>query len=678
MSLNRKALVQQQNPKVTGYDPDSFLTVGNGNFAFTVDCTGLQTILHDREGKTPLCTMANWGLHCYPGKETAHYELLRLKQYQAGTRTVGYMSDSSGQEALFNDLRVNPHRFNLARIGLCSADGITRDDLSDAVQELDLYSATIRSSFTFKGELVQVTTCCDPEVDQINVQVKSPRLKDRKLALLIAFPYASHLISGSDYTKDDAHQSRVESISEKACTVIHTLDATTYALSLGSEEAFAVEHPEKHSYVIYPEGDVLTLCIRFSEGEQHVQIRGYDASVRANAERWESFWEDGACIDFSQSSDSRAKELQRRMMLSRYLLAIQCSGNTPPPETGLTCNSWYGKFHLEMHLLHAAHFCMFGQGSLFERSLSYYLSILSSATKRAEQQGYRGARWPKMTDPSGNDSPSSIGTLLIWQQPHPIFYASLLAKTNPHSDFLKAWKPIIDATLTFMADYVRWDEGRKAYVLGPPVIPVQENHDPETTLNPSFELSYFHWAFSEGIRLYREMGGEPDPKWIQVKEHLSPLPVGDGRYLAQENCSDTYGTYAFDHPSQLFNLSLFGMQGIDPAIMEASLEGVLKHWKLEELWGWDFPLMAMCAARLGRRELALDLLLADSPKNTYTPNGHNAQLPKADLPLYLPGNGSLLLALALMAGGWEGSVGPAPGFPEEGWVVQSEGLKRFW
>jgi hypothetical protein len=88
--------------------------------------------------------------------------------------------------------------------------------------------------------------------------------------------------------------------------------------------------------------------------------------------------------------------------------------------------------------------------------------------------------------------------------------------------------------------------------------------------------------------------------------------------------------------------------------------------------------MAMCAARLGRRELALDLLLADSPKNTYTPNGHNAQLPKADLPLYLPGNGSLLLALALMAGGWEGSVGPAPGFPEEGWVVQSEGLKRFW
>jgi hypothetical protein len=112
--------------------------------------------------------------------------------------------------------------------------------------------------------------------------------------------------------------------------------------------------------------------------------------------------------------------------------------------------------------------------------------------------------------------------------------------------------------------------------------------------------------------------------------------------------------------------------------MNNSLDKVLKHWKLNELWGWDFPLMAMTAARLGRAEDAVDLLLMDSPKNTYTANGHNAQLPKADLPLYLPGNGALLLALALMAGGWEGDSSHAPGFPKEGWVVRVENLKRFW
>jgi hypothetical protein len=46
--------------------------------------------------------------------------------------------------------------------------------------------------------------------------------------------------------------------------------------------------------------------------------------------------------------------------------------------------------------------------------------------------------------------------------------------------------------------------------------------------------------------------------------------------------------------------------------------------------------------------------------------------------LYLPGNGALLLALALMAGGWEGETAHAPGFPKDGWVVRIENLKRFW
>jgi len=134
MPLNRKELVRQQNPTIECYDPDSFLSVGNGNFAYTVDCTGLQTVLHEREGKTPLCTMSTWGMHCYPGKEVPHYEQLKLKQYQADGRKVGYMSDSKGQDSLFNDLRVNPHRFNLAHIGLHSPQGIAAGDLSAVSQ----------------------------------------------------------------------------------------------------------------------------------------------------------------------------------------------------------------------------------------------------------------------------------------------------------------------------------------------------------------------------------------------------------------------------------------------------------------------------------------------------------------------------------------------------------------
>ena len=33
-----------------------------------------------------------------------------------------------------------------------------------------------------------------------------------------------------------------------------------------------------------------------------------------------------------------------------------------------------------------------------------------------------------------------------------------------------------------------------------------------------------------------------------------------------------------------------------------------------------------------------------------------------------------LLAVAMMAGGWDGSTGPAPGFPRKGWKVRVEGI----
>jgi hypothetical protein len=47
--------------------------------------------------------------------------------------------------------------------------------------------------------------------------------------------------------------------------------------------------------------------------------------------------------------------------------------------------------------------------------------------------------------------------------------------------------------------------------------------------------------------------------------------------------------------------------------------------------------------------------------------------------LYLPGNGGLLTAAAMMAAGWDGGPDrPAPGFPSNGkWVVRWEGLRRL-
>jgi hypothetical protein len=112
--------------------------------------------------------------------------------------------------------------------------------------------------------------------------------------------------------------------------------------------------------------------------------------------------------------------------------------------------------------------------------------------------------------------------------------------------------------------------------------------------------------------------------------------------------------------------------------MRRTLHQVMKNWDWNNTWGWDYPMMAMTAARLGEGETAIEALLMDKSKNGYLPNGHNPQMGPT-LPLYLPGNGGLLYATALMAAGWDGAPPgkKAPGFPDDGnWVVKWEGLKK--
>jgi hypothetical protein len=88
-------------------------------------------------------------------------------------------------------------------------------------------------------------------------------------------------------------------------------------------------------------------------------------------------------------------------------------------------------------------------------------------------------------------------------------------------------------------------------------------------------------------------------------------------------------------------------------------------------------MVAMTAARLGDPARAIDALLLGTPKNHYGANGHNYQ--RRGLSIYLPGNGGLLAAVAMMAAGWDDAPDRhAPGFPDDGsWTVRWEGLKRL-
>jgi hypothetical protein len=680
-TIDRAALVQRHNPHLVKLDTLSPLTLGNGEFAFTGDVTGLQTIPQEYEQAMPLCTMSQWGWHTRPAPSGVDTKGLQLTQYDTHGRQVGYQTSSEGQTELYTWLRENPHRLHLGQIGLCRTASQNREilvgDLSDIKQELDLWRGVLTSSFRFEGAAVTVRTAVHPRLDLLAVSIESRLIDEGSLAVRFGFPYGSPLMHAADWTRPAGHQTEVISNSNGRADLRRTLDGDKYFVAIAWEGAAQLVAAETHSLFLSRlrgSGGHLGFVAAFSPQLEVTPLPSVKATLGASGDHWNGFWSGGGAVELAQSKDPRAIELERRVVLSQYLTAIQCAGSKPPQETGLTVNSWYGKFHLEMHWWHAAHFALWNRLPLLEKSLGWYESILPAARALAGSQGYAGARWPKMVGPEGRDSPSPIGPLLIWQQPHPIFYAELCYQSHPNRQTLDRYRAIVFESATFMAAYAFWEGQRGRYVLGPPLIPAQENHPPRETWNPTFELAYWRYGLTTAQRWRERLGLKRDPTWDRVIEGLSSLPVRDGVYLAHENCPQTFSERNYDHPSMLGAYGVLPGDGVDKETMRRTLLKTMKEWRWEQTWGWDYPLTAMTAARLGESRIAVDALLMTTEKNRYLPNGHNWQ--RQNLPCYLPGNGGLLYAIAIMAAGWRDAPRRhAPGFPQDGsWVVRWENL----
>ena len=705
---DRRSVVERHSPCYKNLNINAPLSVGNGAFCFTADFTGLQTFFDEYspapgptgEGSPlvnsfPLCTMAEWGWHSYPLSKNKEAEL-RLTPYDTYGRTVYYAADDKGQEELFKQIRVNAHKFHLGNIGFeYPKKNLSIKNFKPVNQSLSLWEGILYSEFLLDDKIVKTETFIHPEEDSIFVRVFSPVLTEKKLRIAISFPYGSHKKSGADFSVPDLHTTRLLIDKNKQLTnyyekneygdvnIERRLNDTLYNVIIRGKGFYVFVNVEQHNITLMPNSDHVEFSVRFepvsvpsfsetgfSCGENIIRKNdSFDKAKEKCKTFWEQYWKKCGFIDFTGSTDSRAYELERRMILSQYLIAIQSRGGIPPAETGLTCNSWYGKFHLEMHFWHTAHWSLWGRMEDAKKSLKYYKKILPAAKKIAKSQGYLGARWPKMCDPSGKNTPSSVAVFLIWQQPHPVMLAELIWRAEKDDEFLREYREVVVETAEFMKSFVHWDGER--FVLGPPYIPAQERHDPENVLNAAYELEYFRWGFRKADEWLTRLGEKG--RYGEIAEKLSLPPVKDGLYLAHENCPDTFSKLPFytDHPSMLAMYGVLNSDKVDKNIMSATFDKVLSVWDKKTFYGWDFPMMAMTACRLGRYKDAVDILLMDSPKNTWIENGHNRMTGDNNLPLYLPGNGALLLAIAMMAAGYGDKQGSS--FPE-GFTVNADGI----
>lgn len=678
MKIDRKKLLKKHNPVLTEVDVETPLTVGNGELAFTADITGMQTF-YETYNTVPLCTMSQWGWHTKPVSEERYgYTLsdLVMTEYGRKGRTISYPKRRQpGNEEVYDWLRENPHRLNLSRIGLTlGKEEITSSMIHSIRQELHLYEGILESSFAIGKDACKVETACDNAGNQVLAfRLTGQALRNKNLEVKIDFPYGSPHISGSDWESKDRHETKSLKAEKGRLILKRTLDRDIYYVGIATNGTVE-QNLEEHRLYIIPKEEVLEITVSFLNSPPEVFFHA-EHVFENSRDGWNHFWEDGGIIWLNKSKDQRAFELERRILLSQYLMAVNSSGSSPPQETGLTCNSWYGKMHLEMYLWHCAWLPLWNHGKLLDRSLKWYTDHLEEARDNAKRNGFKGARWPKMIAAEGIDAPSEVAPLLVWQQPHIIYMLELAYRERPEQALLERYWKLIKETADFMVDFVVWNPEKGCYDICAPVIPVQECHKETKTHNPAFEIEYWQLTLKIAVEWSNRLQKTPDPKWSDVGEHMAGLTEMDGVYLAHERCPSTFTEFNRDHPSVLGAYGLIPGTRIDRKVMERTLHRVLECWNYQTLWGWDFAMMAMTAVRLGKPELAIEILLKDTPKNCYLKNGNNMQITRKDLPLYLPGNGSLLLAAALMTAGYDGCERKTPGFPDNGaWTVEYEGI----
>lgn len=233
--------------------------------------------------------------------------------------------------------------------------------------------APARNASTFA---VTVATAVHPDVDLVATELTCSRTSGADgcpTALRLALPYSMPRDpSASAWCCDDSHTSIVTAQSATRVSLALTLDdaaltidcqwsdaAWTWART--GPHAFALLPPRSAAAasvqlsclwapaaLLYPVGLTSSPFVRGKVAATRPFIAGaplplYAAVHAAGAAMLLDYWSSGSFVELAARGAPDALELERRVVLSRYLVRVNSAGASPPQETGLISNSWSGK-----------------------------------------------------------------------------------------------------------------------------------------------------------------------------------------------------------------------------------------------------------------------------------------------------------------------------------------------
>lgn len=267
-------------------------------------------------------------------------------------RLVNYDQPNPAENDISNWLIQNPQRLNLANIGIYFGGAqVAESDLTDKVQILNLWTGSLVSTFSYNGTQVKVETRAAADSDTVGINVESDLVSTGALGVFLDFPYP-------DVNKFDApfvgvwnatsnHSTSLKTSGNKL-SIVHNIDDNSYVTTAAWDGEGQVSGPEDgtHRYALtVPGSSKLNLTVSFAP-EEVASIPSFDDLAKDSESWWEEYWNSGAFIDMTASNSTNTTELQRRIILSQYLSAVNSASSYPPQESGLVNNGWYGKFHV--------------------------------------------------------------------------------------------------------------------------------------------------------------------------------------------------------------------------------------------------------------------------------------------------------------------------------------------
>ena len=589
----KKSDIIKYNLKFNHIDSKNPVTIGNGDFAITLDQTGTQS-LYEIYKDIPLSTMSN--------KNWFYKDKKDIKPSYVDGKA--YMLFNLDNDPNYQTNRQYPFKYSFMQILLYDNDKlIDINNIKDVKQELDLYKGIVTSSFNYKEKINKTISFIYQDHDEFNFKLQSDNLN-----LALKFNYPSYTKNG--YRLDILPNVLVK---EDRITLLYD-DKNSLSFKLKSSSNYQIVE----NTLIFDDNNV-SFSLALDEIKEGKLL--------------DEFWkcDNGIIID--------NEELVKKMVLSKYLLHVNSTGIYPPQESGLTYNCWNSKFHLEMHLIHSLWNIYNNHVGDLVKSFDYYLSIMPSSLKRASLNGYKGLRFPKMTGPDGEDSPSNIGPLLIWQAPHSLFMLQEIYYLYNKENIIKKYEPLISGTIDFMISFLTLKDSK--YQMLDPLLEACESIPLDRCQNPSFELEYWRYTLERQPKIDTVLYGHQRYDYLDITSKIITPKEDDGIYLKTYGVIDKYDLYK-DHPTEGFLMSFFKSKIVDKEKMVKTIDYILKNMDLSSYWGWDFPFLGLSLLNCGEIEKSIEVTQLNTINNQYLYNGYNTS-PRDDLKAYLPGNGAFLI-----------------------------------